>query len=76
LNQLKSEKAKLLALIKIQFAKVQMCKEKLHDVVGGANGMIKAFQTIETTLKNVKGLVETRISHMVGFKRVSRMDKL
>jgi flagellar hook-associated protein FlgK len=53
-----------------------MCKEKLHDVLGGASGMTKAFKTIETTLTNVKGAAETRINQMVGFERVSRMDKL
>ncbi len=55
LNQLKNEKAKLLASIKAQSAKVHMCKEKLHDALGGASGMREAFQTIETTLTNVKG---------------------
>jgi len=53
-----------------------MCKEKLHDVLGGASGMTKAFQIVETTLTNVKGAAETRIGQMVGSKRVSKMDKL
>jgi len=73
---LKSEKAELSALIKIQSSKVQMCKEKLHDVLVGASDMTKAFQTIEITLTNVKGATKTRISQMVGFEGVSRMDKL
>jgi phage-related protein len=52
---LKNEKVELLASITAQFAKVHMCKEKLHDVLGGASGMREAFQTMETTLTNVKG---------------------
>jgi hypothetical protein len=53
-----------------------MCKEKLHDVLGGASGMTKAFQIVETALINVKGVTKTTISQMVGFEGVSRMDKL
>ncbi len=56
LNQLKNEKVELSTSIKVQYAKVQMCKEKLHDVLGGASGMREAFQTIKTTLTNVKGV--------------------
>lgn len=53
-----------------------MCKEKLHDVMGGASGMTKAFQIVDTALINVKGVIKTRISQMVGFEGVSRMEKL
>jgi hypothetical protein len=30
--------------------------------MGGASGMIKAFQIVETALINVKGVIEIRIS--------------
>jgi hypothetical protein len=73
---LKSEKAEVLASIKIQSSKVQMCMEKLRDVPVGASGMTKAFQTIGITLPNVKGATKTGISQMVGSEGVSRMDKL